>query len=260
MSGTAFKVVIPARYASTRLPGKPLLDIAGKPMIEHTYQRAVESGAEQVLIATDDERVCDAARAFGAEVCMTSASHETGTDRIGEVARQYGWLPETIVVNVQGDEPLIDPALIRQVAMDLAEHEKAAIATIGTSIHHARDLFDPNVVKLALDNQGYALYFSRAPIPWDRDAFHSGTDELPEDSRHYRHIGLYAYREEFLGHYSMMEPCYLEKTEALEQLRALANGVSIHVSITELPPGHGVDTPDDLERVREILARKTGAR
>ena len=258
MPGLAFKVVIPARFGSTRLPGKPLLDIAGKPMIAHTYQRAVESGADQVLIATDDSRVFDAARDFNAEACMTSPDHETGTDRIAEVARQYAWPPETIVVNVQGDEPLLDPALIRQVATDLAEHKQAAIATIATAIHHARDLFDPNVVKLAMDNQGYALYFSRAPIPWDRDAFHTGTDELPANSRHYRHIGLYAYREEFLGRYSAMEPCYIERTEALEQLRALANGVSIHVSITDHPPGHGVDTREDLERVRDIMARQQG--
>ena len=244
-----FKVVIPARYASSRLPGKPLLQLAGKSMIQHVYERALESGAEQIIIATDDERIKEETVGFGGEVCMTSDEHHTGTDRIAEVIDQLDWDANTIIVNLQGDEPLMDPELIRQVAEDLGQHKQAAITTLCCPIHTTADLFDPHVVKVVMDAQNYALYFSRASIPWDRDAFTVTTEELPENSEHYRHIGLYAYRASFLRKYSSLKPCYLEQTESLEQLRALYNGAKIHVSVTGQLPGHGVDTEEDLNRV-----------
>ncbi len=250
----SFKVVIPARHASSRLPGKPLLDIGGQPMVAHVWQRAIDSGAEQVIIATDDERIAQAARDFGAEAVMTSADHATGTDRIAEAARLMAWPADTIVVNVQGDEPLLEPSLITQLAMDMASHERAAMTTIATPIHDASELFDPHVVKTVLDDQGYALYFSRAPIPWQRDGFDAKRPVLPEDTPFYRHIGLYAYRESFLQRYASMTPSALERAEALEQLRALSHGEAIHVSITQHPPSHGVDTAEDLERVRRLVA------
>ncbi len=225
-------------------------------MIEHVYRRALESGAQQVVIATDDERIRTAVEKFGAEVCMTSAAHTSGSDRLAEVARLLNWAPQDIVVNLQGDEPLMDPALIRQVAVDLAAHADARIATLATPIHTTAELFDPHAVKVVLDAEGYALYFSRATIPWDRDAFATTTEALPEGSRHYRHVGLYAYRADLLQHYSELEPCYIEQVEALEQLRALYHGVKIHVTLTEQPPGHGVDTEQDLARVEAVLSQR----
>lgn len=250
----SFKIAIPARYASTRLPGKPLRLLAGRPMLEHVYRRAMESGAEDVVIATDDDRIRTAAEEFGARVCMTSAEHRSGSDRLAEVARLLDWDSDAIVVNLQGDEPLIDPGLIRQLASDLASHGEARMATLATPIHTTAELFDPHVVKVVLDARGYALYFSRATIPWDRDAFAVTTEELPAGATHYRHVGLYAYRAGLLQHYSELAPCELEQVEALEQLRALYHGVQIHVSITEHPPGHGVDTEQDLARVEALLA------
>jgi 3-deoxy-manno-octulosonate cytidylyltransferase (CMP-KDO synthetase) len=250
---TQFNVVIPARFASTRLPGKPLLPIAGKPMIQHVYERAIESGAADVVIATDDQRVQQACDVFSAHCCMTAADHQSGTDRIAEVVEQMQWPDDSNIVNLQGDEPLIKPQLVRQVAEDLAEHTKSEIATLCSPIHTAAELLDPHVVKVVTDNEGFALYFSRAAIPWDRDAFAIDMEELPEGSRHYRHIGLYAYKAGFIRHYSQLKPCYIEKAESLEQLRALWNGFPIHVSMIEEPPGHGVDTQQDLERVRNLL-------
>jgi len=248
-----FRVVIPARYASSRLPGKPLLDIAGKPMIQHVYERAMQSGADSVIIATDDSRIEEAAKAFGGEVCMTSTEHTQGTDRIAEVVSKYGLADDEIVVNVQGDEPLIPPSLIAQTAEDLAAYPDASISTICTPIHTAAELFDPHEVKVVMDKNDYAMYFSRAVIPWDRDAFSVTTEELPERSQHYRHIGIYGYRCGFLKHYSQMTPAPIEKMESLEQLRAMWHGHRIHVSVVEEPPGHGVDTEGDLQRVREML-------
>lgn len=248
-----FKVAIPARYASTRLPGKLLRSIAGRPMIEHVYARAVESGAEEVVIATDDRRIAEVAAGWDAEVCMTSPAHPTGTDRLAEAARLREWPADAIVVNLQGDEPLIDPSLIGLLAQDLAQHPAAEIATLCTPIHTTAELFDPHVVKVVTDGEGYALYFSRAAIPWDRDAFAVTTEELPSGSQHFRHVGLYAYRAGFLERYAQLQPCYAERTEALEQLRALWNGVRIHVLTTDAPPGHGVDTEADLERVEALL-------
>lgn len=248
-----FKVVIPARYDSSRLPGKPLLDIAGKPMIEHVYRRALASGAEEVVIATDDSRIEHAAQAFRAKVCMTAVEHQSGTDRIAEVARIMEWGPDEIIVNLQGDEPLMEPELIRQVGQDLFNSTEAQITTICAPIQTTAELFDPHVVKVVLDSSGNAMYFTRAPVPWDRDAFAVTTEELPEKSCHYRHIGLYAYRAAFLLHYAELEPCYLEKTESLEQLRAMWHGARIHVSVTDHLPPPGVDTPRDLEHVASLL-------
>ncbi len=251
----SFCVVIPARYAATRLPGKPLLDIAGKPMIQHVYERARESGAGMVIIATDDERVQAAAEGFGARVCMTSSAHRSGTDRLAEVVDQLGMGDEQIVVNLQGDEPLMPPAVIHQVADNLATHVDAGMATVCSRITTAAELFDPHAVKVVMDAGGMALYFSRAPIPWDRDAFASTTEELPARAEHYRHIGLYAYRAGFLRQYVDWPSCHLEEMESLEQLRALWHGQRIHVAEAVETPPAGVDTARDLETVR---ARFTG--
>lgn len=248
MGGTAFKVVIPARYASTRLPGKPLLELAGRPMLQHVYERSLQSGASEVIIATDDQRIAEAALNFDAAVCMTSPGHASGTERLGEVAETHGWDDDDIVVNVQGDEPLIPATLIRQVAEDLAGNAAAPVATLAFPVQSSGEASDPNVVKVVLDRQGYALYFSRAAIPCHRD---SPVMEHPAIA--YRHIGLYAYRAGFLKHFRRMEPSPLESIEKLEQLRVLWHGMKIHVSIATEMPGHGVDTREDLARVNELL-------
>jgi len=245
-----FKVVIPSRYASSRLPGKPLLDIGGKSMIQHVYERACESRASQVVIATDDGRIAAAGEEFGAEVCMTSESHRSGSDRIAEVVRRLGWADETIVVNLQGDEPTMPPALIHQVALDMDAHEQAGVTTLCTPITERDTLFDPHVVKVVTDAEGYALYFSRAPIPWHRDEFQRQMTTLPEDMGFARHIGLYAYRAGYLERYVSWPPSPLEQAESLEQLRVLWHGGRIHVSGAGEVPGHGVDTAADLARVR----------
>lgn len=250
----SFKVVIPARYGSSRLPGKPLLDIAGKPMFAHVYERACASAAEEVLIATDDERIAAAARAIGAEVVMTSPLHPSGTDRLQEVARKKGWANDVIIVNVQGDEPLIPPAVIDQVAVNLKRSTAAGIATLAEPLQDTAQLFNPNIVKLVRDVHGHALYFSRAPMPWARDVFAQDKSRLPISDLYLRHLGIYAYRVGFLHDYVKWPPAELEVLESLEQLRALYNGVRIHVDVAavELPPG--VDTQEDLERVRALLA------
>ena len=249
-----FCVIIPARYASSRLPGKPLRDIAGKPMIQHVYERAVQSGASDVVIATDDERIRQVADDFGAQVCMTATHHSTGTDRLAEVARIRGYASQHIIVNLQGDEPLMPPALIRQVAENLQSHPQASVATLCERISSSGELFDPHLVKVVMDKQGYALYFSRAAIPWDRDAFTETTGELPERSEHYRHIGLYAYRAGFLRTYAGLAASPLERYEMLEQLRVLWHGHRISLGIMPIAPAPGVDTPEDLERVRQLFA------
>ena len=244
-----FKVVIPARYGSTRLPGKPLRDIGGKPMIQHVHERAVASGAAQIVIATDDTRIADAGRGFGAEVCMTSDRHRSGTDRIEEVVRQYGWGDDTVVVNLQGDEPGMPPSLLSQVAADMLAHPGAAVTTLATPITDRKTLFDPHVVKVIADREGYAAYFSRAPIPWHRDEFLQNTDHLPDDIPYLRHIGLYAYRASLLHRYVAWPPSPLERAESLEQLRVLWHGERIHVSSAGEIPGHGVDTEADLRKL-----------
>lgn len=252
-----FKVVIPARFASTRLPGKPLLDIAGKPMVAHVADRARESGAGEIWVATDHDGIAAAVRAAGYDVCVTSADHASGTDRIAEVVRRNRWADDEIVVNVQGDEPLIAPQLIRDVARALHDHPQAAIATVCHAIHDRATMFNPNVVKVVLDHAGYALYFSRAPIPYARDAFVS-PDAFPDGLPVYRHVGIYAYRAGFLETYQQLAPAAIEQFEALEQLRALWHGYRISVSITDEAPAAGVDTPEDLQRVRALLEARAG--
>ncbi len=255
----AFIVIIPARYASSRLPGKPLLDIAGKPMLQHVYEQARKSGAEQIIIATDDERIESAAHGFGAEVCMTSADHVSGTDRLQEVVTKYAFKDRDIIVNVQGDEPLIPPGNIEQVARLLAEDADAGMATLSEPISEIEELLNPNAVKVVSDKQGYALYFSRAPIPWARDEFADGKslerrlESLPANN-YQRHIGIYAYRVGFLHQFVQWPQAPIEAAESLEQLRAIWNGVRIKLAPAIEPPPVGVDTEQDLVRVREILS------
>lgn len=248
-----FDVIIPARYASTRLPGKPLLDIAGKPMVRHVFERAQESQANRVIIATDDSRIYKAVDAFGADVVMTKDTHPSGTDRLQEVVEQLELPDDAIVVNVQGDEPLIPSLLIDQVAANLAEHPEAGIATLCERIHDLESVLNPNVVKVVFDQQGFANYFSRAPIPWARDCFTEDEKRLSDKAEYYRHIGIYAYRVSFLRDYVTWSPSMTEQVECLEQLRALEHGVSIHVDVARVPPKAGVDTEADLERVRVEL-------
>lgn len=254
----SFLVVIPARFASTRLPGKPLLDIAGKPMIQHVYERALASDATRVYIATDDPRIESAARAFTDNICMTRDTHQSGTDRIQEVAQQLGLGEDEIVVNVQGDEPLIPPEAINQVAASLLQHPQAGISSMYEPIHSAQEYLNPNAVKVVTDQQGFALYFSRTPIPWhtpDADAalFEAGKT-LPNAMLPKRHIGIYGYRVGTLNRFVQWSPSPLETSERLEQLRAMDNGVRIHLTQApaRMPPG--VDTPEDLEAVRALLA------
>jgi 3-deoxy-manno-octulosonate cytidylyltransferase (CMP-KDO synthetase) len=238
----AFVVVIPARFASTRLPGKPLADIAGKPMIQWVWQQAMQSGASQVVIATDDSRVEQAALQFGATVVMTSESHHSGTERLAEVVKKLQLAADTVVVNVQGDEPFIPPAIIGQVAANLAAQQKARMATLSVPLSSIAEIANPNVVKVVTDQHGYALYFSRSAIPFDRDqAFSSAL------AKHYRrHIGIYAYRAGFIQDYISWPVSTLEQIECLEQLRVLWQGEAIHVAeALEIPP-IGVDTPADL--------------
>ena len=250
----AFVVVIPARYASSRLPGKPLADIAGKPMVVHVAERARASGAEAVWVATDHQDVFDAVTRHGHQVMMTRADHTTGTDRIAEVAQQLGLADSEIVLNVQGDEPLIAPELMREVAQSLAQHGEASIATACHPITDAESLLNPNVVKVVLDGSGHALYFSRAPVPYPRDSFALSQDALPAELPSYRHIGIYAYRARFLHLYHRLEPAAIERFEALEQLRALWHGYRIVVALSAYAPEAGVDTAEDLARVRRIFA------
>nr|WP_150299331.1 3-deoxy-manno-octulosonate cytidylyltransferase [Pseudomonas profundi] len=248
-----YHVIIPARYASTRLPGKPLQDIAGKPMIEHVWNQARKSQAESVTVATDDQRIADACRGFGADVIMTRADHPSGTDRLQEVVTQLGLDDNACVVNVQGDEPLVPPALIDQVAGNLLQFPEASIATLSEPLTDIDTLFNPNAVKVVTDNRGFALYFSRAPIPWCRDQFANKPQALPEGVPFQRHIGLYAYKVSFLHDYVGWPASPLETAEALEQLRALWFGCRIHVAeACEIPPA-GVDTAADLDRVRAVL-------
>ena len=249
----AFVVVIPARYASTRLPGKPLQDIAGKPMIRHVWEQACKSAAQRVVVATDDSRIVTACAEFGAEVLLTRPDHESGTDRLAEVAAALGLEADAIVVNVQGDEPMIPPAVIDQVAANQAAHPEASIATLAEPLDDAQALFNPNVVKVLSDINGLALTFSRAPLPWARDDFARDRAALPAGVPYRRHIGIYAYRAGFLADFVAWGPCWLESTECLEQLRALWHGQRIHVADAIEAPPAGVDTAEDLQRVRGLL-------
>jgi 3-deoxy-manno-octulosonate cytidylyltransferase (CMP-KDO synthetase) len=247
-----FVVVIPARYASTRLPAKPLADIGGKPLIQWVYEQARKSDAERVVIATDDPRIEAVARSFGAEVVMTRVDHESGTDRIHEVATLLGFPADTVVVNVQGDEPLIPPAVINQVAANLVR-SGAPMATLCEPISAYEDITNPNMVKVVMNIAGMALYFSRSAIPHDRDQFSSGKENAYFNGW-FRHLGIYAYRKSLLDQFVAWGPCALEQTEKLEQLRALWLGAQIHVAPAIEPLPAGVDTPADLERVRAIVA------
>lgn len=244
--------MIPARYASTRLPGKPLLDIAGKPMVVLVAERAKDSGAKQIVVATDDLRIVEAVKQYGHQAMMTRADHVSGTDRIAEVALAQRWPDDAIIVNVQGDEPLIEASLIVEVANALNAHPESVMATACHTIYNKTDFLNPNIVKVVLDAQSNAMYFSRAPIPYPRDAFAANLD-LPEGMPIYRHIGIYAYRAKFLKQYASLQACNLEQIESLEQLRVLHHGYKISVSISKNAPAAGVDTQEDLDYVRSII-------
>nr|WP_086940362.1 3-deoxy-manno-octulosonate cytidylyltransferase [Thaumasiovibrio occultus] len=249
-----FIVVIPARYSSSRLPAKPLADICGKPMVQHVYERAMASNADRVIVATDDQRIADVVKAFGGEVCMTSADHQSGTERLAEVISLYGFSADDIIVNVQGDEPLIPPSIIDQVAENLAKHQDAPMATLAVEIEQEHEVFNPNAVKVVTDQQGFALYFSRASIPWDRDNFAKEAPAIAQPLK--RHIGIYGYRAGFIQQYIEWAPTPLEQIEALEQLRVLYYGEKIHVEIAREVPPAGVDTQADLDVVRAIVAKQ----
>ncbi|MFT6028780.1 MAG: 3-deoxy-manno-octulosonate cytidylyltransferase (CMP-KDO synthetase) [Oleiphilaceae bacterium] len=252
----SFTVIIPARFASTRLPGKPLLDIAGKPMIQHVYEQALKSDAAHVVIATDDVRIQELGSAIGATVVMTSPDHPSGTDRLEEVVTKLGLNDDHIVVNVQGDEPLIPPEIINQVARNLQENKGAGIATLCEKIHDPKHIFNSNVVKVVFEDHGLASYFSRAPIPWSRDSFADmKAESIPFGAEYFRHIGMYAYRVEFLKNFVTWLPSMTEKTECLEQLRALSNGVKIHIEEAFISPPAGVDTEEDLQRLRVLMTK-----
>ena len=239
--------MIPARYASTRLPGKPLLDIAGKPMVIRVAEQAAKSGAGEIVIATDFEKILETAKVYNIKAEMTRIDHASGTDRIAEVAAKLGWVDDDIVVNVQGDEPLIDPKLIQQVAAHLAQSKNAVMATACHAIHDEESFLNPNIVKVVIDTHGNALYFSRAPIPYPRDEVHKQALQA------HRHIGIYAYRVGFLKKYAQLAVTELEKIESLEQLRVLYHGYKIGVVVTENAPASGVDTQVDLDYVRSVF-------
>ena len=249
----AYTVVIPARYGSSRLPGKPLLEILGKPMVQRVWEQARLSSAERVVIATDDARIFSAAQAFGAQVCMTAQEHLSGTDRLQQVVSELGLPAHHIVVNVQGDEPLIPPQVIDQVAENLELHPLAGMSTLCEKIDNLADLTSPNIVKVVSNAHGMALYFSRAPIPYPRDAFMQSCDKMPRAGVWYRHIGIYAYRAEFLHQFVNWPPAPQEQLECLEQLRALDHGVAVHVDSACQPVPGGVDTQHDLDEVRRLL-------
>lgn len=248
----SFIAIIPARLASTRLPNKPLADLGGKPMVVRVAERAAESGASRIIVATDHEDIRAACVQHGVEVCMTRADHPSGTDRIAEVARTLNLAPDAVVVNLQGDEPLIDPVLLSAAAARIGKD--VPMSTCAHPLHDAADVFNPNVVKVVLDKDGRALYFSRAPIPWARDDFAKSQSVLPPGYAPLRHIGLYAYRTDFLLAYPQLAVSPLEGIEALEQLRVLWHGYPIAVHVTDSAPAAGVDTPEDLERVRRHFA------
>lgn len=254
---SAFIVAIPARLGSTRLPGKPLRLLDGEPLITHVARRALESGAAQVTVATDDARIADVLRDNDVTICMTRADHASGSDRLAECARRLGWDDDAIVVNLQGDEPFAPASGIREVARALAE-DGAPMATLATPIEDAAQLFDPNVVKVVRGARGHALYFSRAPIPWMRDAFARDSNALPRGATFLRHIGIYAYRAGFLKQFAALEPTPLERAESLEQLRALEHGYSIAVRLAPEPFPAGIDTEEDLAAAQRAPARSRG--
>ncbi len=246
-----FKVAIPARYGSSRLPGKPLRLLAGKPMLHYVVSHALESGAQEVVVATDDERITEAVKEFGVRVCMTSPKHASGSDRLAEAGALLGWDAGTVLVNLQGDEPVMPAANIRQVAENLYRHTEASVTTLCVPIDRWDEFNNPNVVKVVRNKKDFALYFSRAPIPVERDDASGLKNSIPQGC--HRHIGLYAYRYGYLKTYAQTPSCLLETLERLEQLRALWHGHSIHVAEALQPPGPGVDTLDDLAEVEKLL-------
>ena len=248
-----FTVVIPARYAAQRLPGKPLADLHGRPLILHVCDRAASSGAAKVIVATDDERVSAACTAAGVEVQITGTQHASGTDRIAEVAERRGWREDEIIVNLQGDEPLMPPADIEQAAALLHGRSDAQLSTLCTPIHDLAEFLNPNVVKVVADQSGRALYFSRAPIPWNRDGASAGLASQHQHQGALRHIGIYGYRVGALKRLAAAPPCELEQLEKLEQLRALWLEMTIAVDVARQMPGPSVDTPEDLKRVAELM-------
>lgn len=254
MDNLQFIVVIPARFGSTRFPGKPLALIKDKPMIQHVVERAVEAGAQKVIVATDDDRIAKAVQAFGAEVCMTRSDHESGTTRIAEVLAAIKCPDDTIVVNVQGDEPFIPAVNIQQVAQNLHDNAQIPMATLAYPITDVSDIFNPNVVKVVTNSSKHAMYFSRAVIPFDRDEFaRKAADAINVkdlSAEYLRHIGIYGYRAGFVKQYESMPATQLEKTESLEQLRVLWHGHVIHVDVAKHAPPHGVDTPEDLAKLQ----------
>ncbi len=256
MSVSVFSVVIPARYESTRLPGKPLLDIAGLPMIVRVAQRAVESGAQEVIVATDDPRIVEAVESAGFKALLTRADHTSGSDRVMEVVVARGWDEQAIVLNVQGDEPLIPPGVIAQLAQRLAANDSLAAATLCEQIENRATLFDPNVVKVVRSRDGLALYFSRAPVPYDRQSFSEQAVALAPERHWWRHIGVYAYRVWALARFVALPVSELEATESLEQLRLLDNGMDMLVEEASESVPRGVDTPADLERTRTLLSAR----
>jgi len=252
----SYSIIIPARYQSTRLPGKSLRLLAGKPLLQHVYEQALKSRASRVIIATDDERIEAFAKSIHADVCMTAAHHRSGTERIAEVIEKTDLLDDEVIVNLQGDEPMMPPACLDQVAGLLtSKDEVAPMATLCEQLHSAADIFDPNTVKVIMDQHGYAMYFSRAPIPWHRDSFNDVTSEMPDGQAYFRHVGLYAYRAGFIHHYLQAEVCPLEKTESLEQLRVLYMGHKIRIAPVVKATGPGVDTEADLNRVEGMLSK-----
>ncbi|MFT3741182.1 MAG: 3-deoxy-manno-octulosonate cytidylyltransferase [Gammaproteobacteria bacterium] len=252
-----FKVIIPARFASTRFPGKVLADILGKPMIQHVYERAAESGAEDVIIATDDDRIRKAAEGFGATVCMTAPEHRSGTERLAEAVVALGYLEDDIIVNLQGDEPLVPPSVIRQVAEDLEKYPNARVATLYEPIKTIEELFNPHHVKVVMNKRGYALYFSRAPVAWDREHFHMPPEKNQKlMTAHFRHVGIYAYRVNFLQEYMEWEVSPLEEMEQLEQLRVLWNGGRVHLTEAHAGVPIDVNTEADLKQVIQLLKGK----
>ncbi len=249
-------IVIPSRYNSSRLPGKPLKLIAGKSMIERVYEQAVKSGIKSICVATDDDRIQTEVKSFAGQVVMTRADHQSGTDRLAEVCELQGWDENDIVINLQGDEPLMPPEVIQFLA-DIARKTDAAISTLATPITTIEDIFNPNIVKVVMDAQGKAHYFSRAPIPWDRDSYSwppaESNTESPAPAQRFRHLGMYAYRVSTLKKIPQLPSCEIEKIESLEQLRPLYNGIEIQVGIIDDAPDHGIDTEADLLRVNALF-------
>ena len=250
----SFRIVIPARYASTRLPGKPLADICGKPMIAHVIEQAQKSNAEEIIVATDSKNIVEAVSSLNVRVCLTRENHQSGTERLSEVIEQLGFHDDQILINLQGDEPMMPPVCLNQVAEALEQENRLKMATLCTPLSDIDELFDPHTIKVVRDINHYALYFTRAAIPWSRDCFNQSPRNLPNNQQYQRHIGLYGYRAGFIKQYLQWPSSDIEKTESLEQLRVLYYGEKIKVITAQTPPGPGIDTQDDLNRVRELLS------